>query len=38
MKNLDFNIVDNKRLDVLDFTWDIDTIKAIYIDKSQPYL
>lgn len=35
MKKLEFNIVDNKRLDVLDFSWYIDTIKAIYISRSQ---
>ncbi|MBR4998265.1 MAG: hypothetical protein IKY10_00140 [Clostridia bacterium] len=35
MKKLEFNIVDNKRLDVLDFSWYISEINAIYISHSK---
>ena len=33
-KKLEFEIIDNKILNVLDFDWYINKIKTIYIDKS----
>jgi len=35
MNKLEFNIVDNQRLDVLDFSWYISEINAIYISRSK---
>lgn len=35
MKGLEFNIVNNNRLDVLDFSWHLNTINAIYISQSR---
>ena len=34
MKKFEFEIVDNKWLEIADFTWSIDDINAIYIDKT----
>ena len=34
MKELEFEIVDNKRLDVIDFSWYLDDINSIYIAKT----
>ena len=34
MKNLEFNIIENKYLEVADFTWLIKRIDAIYISRS----
>lgn len=35
MEKLDFNVIDNQRLDVLDFSWYIKEIEAIYISRSR---
>lgn len=35
MKDFEFNIVDNKVLDVLDYSWYIRDINAIYISRSK---